>query len=101
MIGLFKDQASDAAKAFLAAAESQESLYFGISTSQEVADALEAKLDTIALFKKVYSTLIAEVSSVNNLSFPLYSSTTSGRLTRVTGMPKISKHLLLQSRHHY
>ena len=52
VIGLFKDQASDAAKAFLAAAESQESLYFGISTSQEVADALEAKLDTIALFKK-------------------------------------------------
>ena len=53
VIGFFKDQTSDAAKAFLGAAEEQETLYFGISTSQAVADALEAKLDTVVLFKKV------------------------------------------------
>ena len=52
VIGFFKEQTSDAAKAFLEAAERLD-VYFGISYSQEVANALEAELDTMVLFKKV------------------------------------------------
>ena len=52
VIGFFKEQTSDAAKAFLETAE-RLNVYFGISYSQEVANALEAELDTMVLFKKV------------------------------------------------
>lgn len=53
LIGFFKDVESKEAKAFLAAAETQDSLGFGITSTQEVADALEATFDSIVLFKKV------------------------------------------------
>ena len=67
VIGFFTEQTSDAAKAFLAAAESQENLNFGISTSQTVADALEAKLDTVVLFKKVKAALNSKMGATNNV----------------------------------
>ena len=53
LIGFFKDVESKDAKAYLAVAEMQDSLAFGITSSQEVADALEATFDNIVLFKQV------------------------------------------------
>ena len=52
VIGFFADADSANAKVYLAAADSQDTIYFGIVTKQEVADALEAKFDSIVLFKK-------------------------------------------------
>ena len=53
MIGFFKDVETNEAKAFIAVAETQDSLAFGITSSQEVADAMEATFDSIILYKKV------------------------------------------------
>ena len=53
MIGFFKDTSSKEALAFLATAENHDSLSFGISSSQEVADQLGATLDSIILYKPV------------------------------------------------
>lgn len=52
VVGFFTDADSANAKAYLAAADSQDTIYFGIVTKQEVADALEAKFDSIVVFKK-------------------------------------------------
>ena len=52
VIGFFSDEGSDNARAFLAAAESQDSITFGIATSEEVAKSLEASFDSVVLFKK-------------------------------------------------
>ena len=52
VIGFFADAESANAKAYLAAADSQDTIYFGIVTKQEVADSLEAKFDSIVVFKK-------------------------------------------------
>ena len=53
LIGFFKDVETNEAKAFIAIAETQDSLAFGITSSQEVADAMEATFDSIILYKKV------------------------------------------------
>ena len=53
LMGFFKDVESKAAKSYLAVAENQDSLAFGITSTQEVADALEATFDSIVLFKQV------------------------------------------------
>ena len=52
IIGFFKDAESANAKAFLAAADSQDTLYFGIVTNKEVAASLEANFDSVVVFKK-------------------------------------------------
>ena len=57
VIGFFEDAESEAAKAFTAAAYSVDTS-FGITTSKEVAEALETTLDSIVLFKKVSHCLV-------------------------------------------
>lgn len=52
VIGFFEDAESANAKAFLAAADSQDTLYFGIVTNKEVAKSLEATFDSVVLFKQ-------------------------------------------------
>ena len=52
VIGFFEDAESEAAKEFTAVADAEDAL-FGITTSKEVAEALETTLDSIVLFKKV------------------------------------------------
>ncbi|XP_064406926.1 protein disulfide-isomerase 2-like [Halichondria panicea] len=51
VIGFFESQESDNAKAYLNAADTQDSINFGIVTSKDVAEGLEAVLDSIVLFK--------------------------------------------------
>ena len=59
VIGFFEEADSETAKAFTAAADSEDTLSFGITTSKEVAEALETTLDSIVLFKKVgHSTVL-------------------------------------------
>ena len=53
VVGFFKDRESDAANAFISAADTQDSVTFGITSVKEVADALDAKFDSIVLFKQV------------------------------------------------
>ncbi len=51
MIGFFESTESDDAAAYIAAADSQDSINFGIVTSKDVAEGLEATMDSIVLFK--------------------------------------------------
>ncbi len=51
VIGFFESQESDNAKAYLNAADTQDSINFGIVTSKDIAEGLEAALDSIVLFK--------------------------------------------------
>ena len=53
VIGFFEDKESTEAKALLAAADSYDDLPFGITSSKDVAEALEAQMNTIVVFKKV------------------------------------------------
>ena len=53
VVGFFKDGGSDAANAFISAADTQDSVTFGITSVKEVADALDATFDSIILFKQV------------------------------------------------
>lgn len=52
VIGFFADDDSDNAKAYLSAAESQDTILFGIVTSEEVAKSLDASFDSVVVFKK-------------------------------------------------
>ncbi|CAH1273285.1 P4HB [Branchiostoma lanceolatum] len=52
VVGFFKDQASDAAKAFLEVARSDDETTFAITSTDEVYTKLEAKEDGVVLFKK-------------------------------------------------
>lgn len=52
VIGFFEDVESDNAKAYINAADTQETIYFGIVTSKEVAESLEATMDSVVVFKK-------------------------------------------------
>lgn len=51
VIGFFDSEESENAQAYIAAADSQDSINFGIVTSKDVAEALEATMDSILLFK--------------------------------------------------
>ena len=51
--GFFEDVETKEAKAFLNVAETRDSLAFGITSSQEVADAMKASFDSIILYEKV------------------------------------------------
>ena len=53
VVGFFEDLESEGALAFKAVAEMQDSLAFGVTSSQEVADSLDATLDSVILFKQV------------------------------------------------
>ena len=53
VIGFFEDKESEQAKAFIAAADSYDDLPFGITSVKEVAEALEAEMNTVIVFKKV------------------------------------------------
>ena len=53
VVGFFKDRESDAANAFISAADTQDSVTFGITSVKEVADALDVTFDSIILFKQV------------------------------------------------
>ena len=53
VVGFFKDGESDAANAFISAADTQDSVTFGITSVKEVADALDTTFDSIILFKQV------------------------------------------------
>ncbi len=51
MIGFFESEESENAQAYIAAADSQDAINFGIVTSKDVAEGLEATMDSIVLFK--------------------------------------------------
>ena len=53
LMGFFSDLESTEATVYRSVAEVQDSLPFGITSTLEVADALDAKMDSIVLFKKV------------------------------------------------
>lgn len=53
VIGFFQNTESEAAIAYISTAEAHDSVSFGITTSKEVADSLDATLDSIVLFKQV------------------------------------------------
>jgi len=53
VIGFFEDGESTEAKALAEAADSYDDLPFGISLSKDVAEALEAQMNTVVVFKKV------------------------------------------------
>ena len=52
-IGFFENTESEPAIAYISAAEAHDSVSFGITTSKEVADSLDATFDSIVLFKQV------------------------------------------------
>ena len=52
VIGFFEDAESANTKAYLAAADSQDTIFFGIVTKKEVADSLDASFDSIVVFKQ-------------------------------------------------
>ena len=52
VIGFFESAESDGAKAYINAADSQDTINFGIVTDKAVAEGLEASFDSIVLFKK-------------------------------------------------
>ena len=52
VVGFFEDAESDNAKAYMNAADSQDTIYFGIVTDKEVAESLEASFDTVVVFKE-------------------------------------------------
>lgn len=56
LMGFFKDVETAGASAYLAVAETQDRLAFGITSSQEVADAMEASFDSVILYKQVCDT---------------------------------------------
>ena len=58
LIAFFEDLESKGALAFKAVAEIQDSLAFGITSSQEAAEALGCSLDSIVLFKQVSHSLV-------------------------------------------
>lgn len=53
VIGFFKDQSSDLAKAFLAVASGIDDIPFGISESDEVSSNYQIQDGSVVLFKKV------------------------------------------------
>ena len=53
LIGFFEDVESKNALAYKAVAEVQDGLSFGITSSSEVAEALEATFDSVILYKQV------------------------------------------------
>lgn len=53
VVGFFESTDSEAAQAYIKAADSQDTIYFGISTSAEVAEDIGVTRDSIVLFKKV------------------------------------------------
>jgi len=52
VIGFFQNTESEAAIAYISTAEAHDSVSFGITTSKEVANSLDATLDSIVLFKQ-------------------------------------------------
>lgn len=52
VIGFFENAESDNAVAYTNAADTQDTIYFGIVTSKEVAESLEATMDSVVVFKK-------------------------------------------------
>lgn len=53
VIGFFKDQSTDLAKAFLDVAAGIDDIPFGISSDDSVIEKYESKDESIVLFKKV------------------------------------------------
>lgn len=53
VVGFFKDQTTDAAKAFLGVAAGIDDIPFGITAEDSVSTQYEAQPDSIILFKKV------------------------------------------------
>lgn len=51
VIGFFDNAESDNAMAYVNAADTQDTIYFGIVTDKDVADSLEASFDTVVVFK--------------------------------------------------
>lgn len=64
VIGFFEDKESAEAKAFITAADSYDDLPFGITSVKEVAEALEAQMNTVVIFKKVILLYVLSTCSV-------------------------------------
>lgn len=74
VIGFFEDAESDNARAYLNAADTQDTIYFGIVTSKDVADSLEATFDSIVVFKQFdegRATFDKEFTTENIVTFVL------------------------------
>lgn len=74
VVGFFEDAESDKAKAYINAADTQDSIYFGIVTSSEVAESLEATMDSVVVFKKFdegRATFNKEFTTENIVTFVL------------------------------
>lgn len=52
VIGFFENEESEEAKAYINAADTQDSIYFGIVTDKAVAESLEATSNSVVVFKK-------------------------------------------------
>ena len=53
VVGLFQDAESEAANAFISAAAAHYNVYFGITSFQEVANSMNATLNSIVVFNQV------------------------------------------------
>ena len=74
VIGFFEDASSDKATAFTNAADTQDTIYFGIVTSKEVAESLDATMDSVVVFKKFdegRATFDGEFTAENIVTFVL------------------------------
>ena len=52
VIGFFEDAESDNARAYINAADTQETIFFGIVTSKDVAESMDATMDSVVVFKQ-------------------------------------------------
>lgn len=74
VVGFFEDAESDKAKVYINAADTQDTIYFGIVTSKEVAESLDATMDSIVVFKKFDEgrvTFAKEFTAENIVTFVL------------------------------
>lgn len=74
VVGFFEDAESDEAKAYTNAADTQDNIYFGIVTSKEVAESLDAIMDSVVVFKKFddgRATFDKEFTTENIVTFVL------------------------------
>lgn len=65
VIGFFEDKESAEAKAFITTADSYDDLPFGITSVKEVAEALEAQMNTVVVFKKVIDSVVVYLLTGN------------------------------------
>ena len=74
VVGFFENTESDNAQVYINAADTQDSIYFGIVTSKDVAEYLEASMESVVVFKKFdegRATFNKEFTAENIVTFVL------------------------------